>query len=76
MPSVKTSSNKKVNNKDELFDYLAYHGVKNVKAMELEKKKTEEELASCTFKPTIIKYKKDTPSKAANSAIGDQGSAR
>ena len=41
----------KKKNKEEIVDYLAYHCVKNVKAMELERKKTESELAKCTFKP-------------------------
>lgn len=36
---------------EELADYLAYHGVKNMKASELEKIKQKEELAACTFKP-------------------------
>jgi hypothetical protein len=36
---------------EELVDYLAYHGVKNMKALELERIKAKEELADCTFKP-------------------------
>ena len=39
--------------KNEFFEYLAYHGVKNQKAAELEKLKAAEELASCTFKPNL-----------------------
>ena len=71
IPEEEKGSNKK--QKEELFDYLAYHGVKNVKAMEYAKKKTETELADCTFKPQIIKYSKNTPSKGAQDV---QGSAR
>ena len=42
---------------EDLADYLAYHGVKNMKAQELEKIKVKEDLASCTFKPQILNYK-------------------
>jgi (2Fe-2S) ferredoxin len=42
---------------DELNDYLAYQGVKNLKAMELERLKEKEELARCTFKPQVMNYK-------------------
>lgn len=38
----------------EFFDYLAYHGVKNQKAAELEKLKAAEELAQCTFTPQLL----------------------
>ena len=50
-PSQKKPS---VSPKHEFFDYLAYHGVKNQKAMELEKLKAAEELAGCTFKPQLV----------------------
>jgi len=42
--------------KNELFEYLAYHGVKNQKAAELDKLKEYEELAACTFKPQVGTY--------------------
>jgi len=44
---------KKKNKPDEFFNYLAYNGIKNQKASELEKIKKKEELASCTFTPNI-----------------------
>lgn len=47
---------------DELNDYLAYQGVKSLKAMELERLKEKEELAKCTFRPQVINYK-NTPAK-------------
>ena len=42
----------------ELFDYLAYNGVKTQKAMELQKLKNRKELENCTFRPQIIKYQR------------------
>lgn len=48
---------------NEFFEYLAYHGVKNQKAAELEKLKAAEELAGCTFKPQILGSSSITPSK-------------
>lgn len=39
---------------DELFDYLAYHGVKSHKAEQLEKIKAKLDTAECTFQPTIL----------------------
>lgn len=47
---------------DELNDYLAYQGVKSLKAMELERLKEKEELAQCTFRPQVMNYK-NTSSK-------------
>jgi hypothetical protein len=44
--SIKSKSN---SNQEELFDYLAYHGVKNQKAVELEAIKEKKELETCTF---------------------------
>jgi len=57
------SANKVVKKQqDELNDYLAYQGVKSLKAMELERLKEKEELAKCTFRPQVMNYK-NTPSK-------------
>ena len=57
------SANKVVKKQqDELNDYLAYQGVKSLKAMELERLKAKEELAKCTFRPQVINYK-NTSSK-------------
>ena len=44
------SKNRKTNN-GELFEYLAYNGVKNQKAVELQKLKNRKDLENCTFKP-------------------------
>ena len=51
---------KKIGQNNEFFEYLAYHGVKNQKAQELDKLKAAEELASCTFQPAL-KKKSTTP---------------
>ena len=51
------SKNRKINN-GELFEYLAYNGVKNQKAVELQKLKNRKDLENCTFKPQIIKYQR------------------
>ena len=40
----------------ELFEYLAYNGVKSQKAIELQKLKDRQDLEKCTFRPQIIKY--------------------
>ena len=57
------SANKVVKKQqDELNDYLAYQGVKSLKAMELERLKEKEELAKCTFRPQVTTYK-NTPAK-------------
>lgn len=50
----KTKKAAKENDNNEFFDYLAYHGVKNQKAAELDKLKKAEELAGCTFKPAFM----------------------
>jgi hypothetical protein len=55
--SVNSRSNKKTNNA-ELFEYLAYNGVKNQKAIELQKLKNRKDLENCTFRPQIIKYQR------------------
>ena len=47
----------------EFFDYLAYNGVKNQKAAQLQKIKEKEDLEGCTFKPKIINYPKQTAEK-------------
>ena len=48
--SFKSLKSKK-EQKNELFDYLAYNGVKNLKAMEYKKIKEQKDLENCTFKP-------------------------
>lgn len=55
--SANSKGNKKAVN-GELFDYLAYNGVKTQKAMELQKLKNRKELENCTFRPQIIKYQR------------------
>ena len=57
MESSNSKGNKKAAN-GELFDYLAYNGVKAQKAMELEKLKNRKDLENCTFRPQIIKYQR------------------
>ena len=54
---------KKSDSKQEFFDYLAYHGVKNHKAAELAKLKEAEELAACTFKPNADKPESNGPAR-------------
>ena len=57
--SKESASKRKHNsNNGELFEYLAYNGVKNQKAMELQKLKNRKDLESCTFRPQIIKYQR------------------
>ena len=55
--SVHSKSGKKPN-AGELFEYLAYNGVKSQKAAELEKLKNRKDLEKCTFRPQIIKYQR------------------
>ena len=54
MTKNKDSLKSKKEQKSELFDYLAYNGVKNLKAMEYKKIKEQKDLENCTFKPQII----------------------
>lgn len=49
--SVKSKHAKKGHKTDELFEYLAYNGVKSQKALELQKLKNQRDLEQCTFKP-------------------------
>lgn len=54
----KESAHSKRKHNDELFEYLAYNGVKNQKAIELQKMKNRKDLENCTFRPQIIKYQR------------------
>lgn len=56
--SKESAHSKRKPNNDELFEYLAYNGVKNQKAMELQKLKNRKDLEACTFRPQIIKYQR------------------
>ena len=56
--SKESAPSKRKHNNGELFEYLAYNGVKNQKAMELQKLKNRKDLESCTFRPQIIKYQR------------------
>jgi len=49
-------SQRRAKKNEELFEYLAYNGVKSQKVQELQKIKQQKDLENCTFKPQIIKY--------------------
>ena len=53
--SPRSKANSKAQH-EELFDYLAYNGVKSQKAAIMDQIKAQKELEGCTFKPQIINY--------------------
>lgn len=55
-------------NKDDLFDYLAYNGIKSIKAIENNRVKKAKELAECTFVPNINKRRPNSIDKQRNNA--------
>lgn len=48
-----TDKDKLRNSDDQFYTYLAYKGLKSVKAIELNKRKQMEDLKGCTFVPKI-----------------------
>lgn len=59
-------------NKDDLFDYLAYNGIKSIKAIENNRVKKQRDLAECTFVPKINKKRPNSIDKQRNASVKKQ----